>query len=341
MAEMHEEWSWSDSDGEGSERPFDAAEAEARDAPFDDAPGGGCSVGEHALTGSLNGLEGGTVKRAVRAGVRQMVALGLCSPQAAEMFLQLESESRAIGGEHSSESREQLAAAEARLAYSERALRESEERQLQMQAEIMRMTLSPQRDVGTPEGGVTAFDVARAQREAEKVMNLQRKVAEGEERERQQASMQAKMEELLRLQEVALSEREESTNALEREVAERDAKIRLVSGQISQLEQTHALEQQAAESEIADLKARNVELEEGIVVRDERLRDTDGEKLRLHEIQMEEKETQLRSLEARLAANGGDQITALKNTFSHTLEDRELRLATLEHEVRQVKSVRT
>ena len=41
MAEMHEEWSWSDSDGEGSERPFDAAEAEARDAPLDDAPGGG------------------------------------------------------------------------------------------------------------------------------------------------------------------------------------------------------------------------------------------------------------------------------------------------------------
>ncbi len=340
MAEMHEEWSWSDSDGESGERQLDSGEAESRGAPLAALADGSC--GPLALTGSLGGQESGASKKAVKAGVRQMVALGLCSPQAAEMFLQLESDSRSesAAGRPGGEAAEQIAVTEARLAYSERALRESEERQLQLQAEIMRLTLNPQRDVGTSPGGVTAFDVARAQREAEKVMTLQRKVAEGEERERQQAGMQAKMEELLRLQEVALSEREENTAALEREVAEREAKVRLMTEQLSQTEQTHALEQQAAESEMAELKARNLVLEEGIVERDEQLRKTDGEKLRLHEIQMEEKEAQLRNLEARLAANGGDQIMTLKSTFSHTLEDRELRLATLEHEVRQVKSER-
>ena len=48
----------------------------------------------------------------------------------------------------------------------------------------------------------------------------------------------------------------------------------------------------------------------------------------------------MRHLEAQLAACGGDRLETLKTTFSHTLEDRELRLATLEHEVRQVKHER-
>ena len=107
--------------------------------------------------------------------------------------------------------KDQLAATEARLARSERALRESEEQQARLQAELMKTSLSPGHS-----GGFASLDNARAQREAEKMMALQRRVAEGEARERQQATMQAKMEELLRLQEVALGEREESAAFRER-----------------------------------------------------------------------------------------------------------------------------
>jgi hypothetical protein len=355
---VQEEWSWSDSDGEGGNALDGAASAHRKQT----APTGeGRDTGEHALFAcephangnvrlSAPGTGGSDSRKSVKAGVRQMVSLGMCSPQAAEMFLQIESDAlgEPPGGRAPGASKDQMEATEARLAAAERALRESEEQQLKLQAELMRLTLNPYQDSSSSRsGGVTAFDVARAQREAEKVMTLQRKVAEGEERERQQATMQAKMEELLRLQEVALSEREEGFGSLEKELAERDAKLRLLSEQLSQLEQTRALEQQAAASEMAEVKAemaevkaRNAELQEGIVYRDEQLRRTDGEKLRLHEIQMEEKENQLRNLEARLEANGGDQLQTLKSTFSHTLEDRELRLAALEQELKQVKAER-
>lgn len=343
-----EEWSWSDSDGEGGDPLDGVALATARqENPGRSAtrppPGGGI------LDSSENGLERGgesersrmgDPKKDVKTGVRQMVALGLCSPQAAEMFLRIESDSgsRLLGESSPGASRDLLAASESRLAASERALKESEEQQLRLQAELMRHSLHPHADSSHRSGGVTPFDIARAQREAEKVMMLQRKVADGEERERQQATMQAKMEELLRLQEVALSEREESSGSLEEDLAVREAKLRLLTEQVSQMEQTHSLEQEAAVSEIAELKARNQVLEEGIVERDEQLRKCDGENLRLHEIQLEEKENQLRNLEARLAANGGDQIQTLTTTFSHTLDDRELRLAKLEHDLKQVKS---
>lgn len=92
---------------------------------------------------------------------------------------------------------------------TERKLREAEQAQLVLQAEVLRLSLNPQGGTspGTA-GGVTAFDVARAQREAEKMLALQRRVGEGEDRERQAAAVHAKMEELLRMQEVALQERE-------------------------------------------------------------------------------------------------------------------------------------
>ena len=76
MAEMHEEWSWSDSDGESGERQLDSGEAESRGAPLAALADGSC--GPLALTGSLGGQESGASKKAVKAGVRQMVALGLC-----------------------------------------------------------------------------------------------------------------------------------------------------------------------------------------------------------------------------------------------------------------------
>ena len=387
-----EEWSWSDSDGEGAdvdEAAFSSAMNSNKQAMSSAAKGPGRlrSNSEHMHNGHgyrsalqerypmqpgasavVPGNGAFDQRKSTKAGVRQMVALGLCSQQAAEMFMQIEAEAEAArsiaepsGAQTppSGASRDQLeasearlAASEARLAASERALRESEEQQLKLQAELMILTLNPyQSNSAYHSGGVTAFDVARAQREAEKlmtlqrrvaeaedeVMTLQRRVAEGEERERQQAAMQAKMEELLRLQEVALSEREEGFGALEKDLAERDAQVRLLTEKLSKLEHTRGLEQQVSGSEIAELKAKNQVLEDAILERDEQLRRTDGDKLRLHEIQMQEKENQLRHLEARLAANGGDQLLSLKNTFAQTLETREVRLAALEHESKQIK----
>ena len=235
---VREEWSWSDSDGE--EGPAASSPRAADSAPADSQRG---LLPPRSLQSSSAGLvasEAGSTssKKSVKAGVRQMVALGLCSPQAAEMFLQIESDARELPAQNSGASKDQLVAAEARLAASERALQQSEEEQARLQAELLRLTLNAHQDSSSSQsGGVTAFDVARARREAEKVIALQRKVAESEERERQQAIMQAKMEELLRLQEVALSEREDSAGTLEKEMSERDAKLRLLSEQLSQAEQ--------------------------------------------------------------------------------------------------------
>jgi chromosome segregation ATPase len=324
--EAREEWSWSDSDGEGGD-PLDdkSLESAVRKSSQGVANGAGVESGPNFVIHSFAGES----KRTVKNEVQQMVAVGLCSVQAADMFMQLVDDGL-VGRPSDQRSKlgstqDQLAATEARLAASERALRESEEQQLRLQADLMKMTLSPYHDGG----GVTAFDVARAQREAEKVLTLQRKIAESEERERQQAVMQAKMEELLRLQEVALTEREENSAQLEQEMSATEAKMRLLSEQLSQMEQTLAMEQQ-----------RNQVLEDGIVQRDEQLRRTDAEKLRLHEIQIEEKENQLRNLEARLEANGGDKIDNLKETFNHTLEERDQRVTALENELRKVKAER-
>jgi hypothetical protein len=235
---VREEWSWSDSDGEGG--PAASPPRAADGAPADSQRG----MLPRSLQSSSAGLvasEAGSTssKKSVKAGVRQMVALGMCSPQAAERFLQMESDARELPAAHNSgASKDQLVAAEARLAASERALQQSEQEQARLQTELLRLTLNAHQDSSSSQsGGVTAFDVARARREAEKVMALQRKVAESEERERQQAMMQAKMEELLRLQEVALSEREDSAGTLEKEMSERDAKLRLLSEQLSQAEQ--------------------------------------------------------------------------------------------------------
>ena len=297
-----EEWSWSDSDGDGG----DALDSKSLKPPTISMPSvAGDSYGLSHTASSVG-------DRAIKAEVQHMVALGMCSPQAAEMFLQLVADG-VVGRPDAARSpigsaKDQLAATEARLARSERALRESEEQQARLQAELIKTSLPPGHS-----GGFASLDNARAQREAEKMMALQRRVAEGEARERQQATMQAKMEELLRLQEVALGEREESAALLETEMSGMDAKMRLLTEQLSKMEQALAMEQE-----------RNQALEDGIVERDEQLRRGDSEMLRLHELKLEEKEAQVLALEERLASNSGDH----------------LKLQTLQNEMQQCKRER-
>eukprot|EP00961_Rhodomonas_salina_P008609 117104-Rhodomonas_salina.2 len=219
-----EEWSWTDSDEDDV----------AMDGSIPDPSGIesvstriGLPVKSRSLSGNddVNGSHRRTPRdvpgpsqspmqsyggqRSLQAKVRDMVVQGLCSNQAADLFLKLEAES-AGHDDASPEVQKKLQAAEARL-------QQSEEAQLRLQAEVMRLSLQPRND-GDSGAGVTAFDVARAQREAEKVLILQRKVAEAEENERQQSVVNSKMEELLRLQEDALHDREESVAKLEKEL---------------------------------------------------------------------------------------------------------------------------
>ena len=168
----------------------------------------------------------------------------------------------------------------------ERKLKESERAQVKLQTENLRLSLNPQGSSSLGGAGVTAFDVARAQREAEKVLTLQKRVQEAEDRERQAAVVHGKMEALLRDHEAAVQERAAAATA--------------------------------AEALAAELRAQLIE-------RDEKLRARDSEALRLHELQMEEKDKAIAQLEQRLGVGDSSdaRVAQLRESLQRLTEELE------------------